>query len=173
MTELECGKYNEELSQLFPLLQKDSGAFWTGLAQNLDWILVEPKTEDLKIKVIHPEKKLFVKVFSKYAKGYPQVARNALFELAQLELKIPILAPLELCNDALIFELGESSRDAVYQSIYDWNERKAIEAVLVKHNLVPLYGLMKIGVIAINGQNFSVDPFQDDINSIFDFVNED
>jgi hypothetical protein len=173
VTKIECDEYNDQLNQLFPLLQC-YGAFWTGLAQNLDWLLIDHKhSEDLKIKVANPEEKLFVKVYSSKTEQYPLAVFAALVELSELKLSTPVLSPQVVCRGAIIFELGEVVRDVAYGELYSKSEQKMIEVVVEKHGLKPLYPLMKIGIVSVNGVHFSVDPFQDDMSSIFDFVNQD
>ena len=167
----ECQEYSEQIGQLFSLLETDD-FYWSGLAQNLHWLIIDHKGLDLKIKVSNSKEKLFVKVYSSIVENFAETAYSTLLELSKLDLSTPILAPLAICEGAIVFPLGENSNDSTYSKVYSDSERKQINAVLEGHGLLPLASMMRIGVIAINEQKYTVDLFQDDMGSLSMFDSE-
>lgn len=171
MKKAEC-TYADQIAELMQLLQMDDmRSFWVGLAECLNWSLIDPRSEDLKIKVINKNENIFVKVYSPKTEQYAEVVSLALSELSALDLSIPLLAPLSLCENALVFEKGQVVGDMLYKNVYSQLEQQGIQKILDRHGLKPLNLFSKIGIISINGQEYAIDPFQDDMSSIFDFVN--
>lgn len=119
---------------------------------------------------------LFAKLFPLRNSKYAKAALDALQQLAQLPLLIPILSPISFCEEAgvsgLIFPLGTVIGSDRFGKIYPEADWQRIDEVVRRYKLKPLspYGGDKIVIIELNGKQYAVDPIEDSDYSILRYL---
>lgn len=123
-----------------------------------------------KVIVTNPDLGIFAKLFTPETNNYAQLAYQGLRSLARLNLSQPILAPEGISSRVLFFPHGEPIRRVRYGDCFTNQERGGIDAILNENSLVSLALSDKVDIVRILGKEYVVDPFDDSVNSILDFL---
>ena len=115
-----------------------------------------------KFKARNPNMGIFVKAYAPRTDPYAETAFRALLDLSKLRLSIPVLPPLMLYKNALVFPLGRDIERIRLEDKLSREEIAGIDAVVREFGLESLSSL-DFGYVKYAGKLFIVDPFDDNI----------
>lgn len=176
--EVTTGDYTQAVSGFKALIEYSSAGSMDRFNPKDGW---EVMGDDVEPDNIYPNKLvavndslgLFVKIYPadyRSSKGYAEAAFKTLKELGQLtDLPYPVLQPLALEQDVLVFPEGIESGVLRYQDLPLESQDK-ISSVVEKNSLQPLWPRSKILMINVKGVDYLADPFEDSVNSIMEFT---
>lgn len=163
------GELNTELQRMLAPNNR-TGCYEDDIILASPWIKVG-ENDGFRVKAIHPDHELFVKSYAPKVREYSLSAFSALQDLSRLKLQIPILPVLGKYGNSLFFRLGEPT------STLDWNrlpenDRKAIQEVVKSYGLQSLGNFDMLPLISVEGVDYLVDPFEDSVHSIGQFLEQ-
>lgn len=127
-------------------------------------------TEGYKVVVENPDLEVFVKAFSLSARDYAIATKLGYKRLAATNIYPPVLQPEVYSDGVFLFPLGQPLKKEVRVGDMDRKDRWDLVFVAKELGLKPFpeYGAMPL--VRLGEIDYAVDPFDDSINEIYEFL---
>lgn len=121
----------------------------------------------LKIKAKSREQMLFAKAYAPIIAHVAAKVATVLYQLSELQLTVPVLAPIIVQEGVHYFSLGTNSRITHADAIYTTAEIDAIAQIIEVIGLEPAFSnkfnpvFNRAETVSIGGQTYLIDPIND------------
>src|SRR3989344_3698432 len=170
--ETKPSNYAESAANFRSLIVFDAAGSMESFSAKDGWQLAGEEVYTSKMTATNNSEGLFVKIYPdtyRFSQGYAKRVFRTFKALGQLtDLQYPILLPLSLEGDVLVFKKGQEIATLSYGDL-EQDTRSKVNAVVEKHEFTPLQFRSTISLIRIDGQDYLADPFADSIVRINEF----
>lgn len=166
MSEIPVAHLHELYQQLKPLMVFDAtGDVKATNFEGTDWKLNSYHKGDCKLTVVNEKEGIFIKQYTPDTQNFTQIHFGILQQLTAISgLSIPILRPLAVEEQCLIFPLGKKTLFQHYSHTLPPVIHQQMSLILTPHHLKLS---PKIDIVKVKGQEFYVDIVEDTADDVY------